>query len=188
MTINEKINNFKERAIKDANLQSQSIIHECEENIKAQLKEYKETAEKNYNNRVQYESETIIRNNNKKLSADTVLMKQKLEKKRLELVASLFNDLKDKLLEFKKTADYHDLLLNQIKKIEEYGQDSEIIIYIDDSDSALLDSLSNKTKHKIEISPNHLLGGVRGIIKKENILIDYSFSNKLMEEKANFSF
>ena len=37
MTINEKINNFKERAIKDANLQSQSIIHECEENIKLQL-------------------------------------------------------------------------------------------------------------------------------------------------------
>ena len=40
MTINEKINNFKERAITDANLQSQSIIHECEENIKKQLEEY----------------------------------------------------------------------------------------------------------------------------------------------------
>ena len=60
MTINEKINNFKERAIKDANLQGQSIIHECEENIKAQLQEYKEKAEKNYNNRIQFESEEIF--------------------------------------------------------------------------------------------------------------------------------
>lgn len=188
MTINEKINNFKERAIKDANLQGQSIIHECEENIKAQLQEYKEKAEKNYNNRIQFESEEIIRNNNKKLSADTILLKQNLEKRRLQLVSSLFDDLKNKLVDFKKTSDYQELLLNQIKNIEEYGKDSEIIIYIDTSDSELLNTLANNTKHKIEISPKNLLGGVRGVIVKDNILIDYSFANKLVEEKANFSF
>ena len=48
--------------------------------------------------------------------------------------------------------------------------------------------ISNNTKHKIEISPKNLLGGVRGVIVKDNILIDYSFANKLVEEKANFSF
>lgn len=188
MTINEKINNFKERAIKDANLQSQSIIHECEENIKTQLEEYKKKAEADYNSKLQFESEEIVKNNNKKLSSDTVLLKQKLEKRRLELVASLFDDLKKKLYEYKQTTDYQDLLLKQIQQIEQYSEGSDFVIYIDKSDSDLLDKLSNKSKHKIEISPNNLLGGVRGIITKENILIDYSFSNKLMEEKSNFSF
>ena len=188
MTINEKINNFKERAIKDANLQSQSIIHECEENIKLQLNEYKEKAEANYNNRIKLESEEILKNNNKTLSNKTVLLKQKLEKKRLELVSSLFDDLKKKLIDFKQTTDYQELLLNQIKQIEEFGNNSNIIIYIDKSDSALINDLSKKTDLKIEISPNNLLGGVRAILTEKNILIDYSFSNKLIEEKANFSF
>lgn len=188
MTINEKINNFKERAITDANLQSQSIIHECEENIKKQLEEYKKKAEADFNSKLQSESEEIMKNNNKKLSSDTVILKQKLEKRRLELIASLFDELKKKLIEYKKTSDYQDLLLKQIEQIEQYSEGSDFVIYIDNSDSDLLDKLSTKSKHKIEISPNNLLGGVRGIIKSENILLDYSFSNKLMEEKANFSF
>ena len=188
MTINEKINNFKERAIKDANLQSQSIIHECEENIKTQLEEYKKKAEEDFNSKLQSESEEILKNNNKKLSSDTVMLKQKLEKKRLELVASLFDELKKKLMEYKKTSDYQDLLLKQIEQIAQYSEGSDFVIYINKSDSDLLDILSTKSKHRIEISPTNLLGGVRGIITNENVLLDYSFSNKLMEEKANFSF
>ena len=188
MTINEKLDNFKERAIKDANMQSQNILRECEQNIKTQLTSYEENAKNNYLNKVQVQSDVIISENNKKLSSSSLKLRQRIEKKRLELIDNLFDDLENKLIEYKKTDGYKDLLLKQIQKIESFADNLDTIIYIDKSDSALLDILKHTVKSRIEISPNKILGGTKGIIKEKNILIDYSFSNKLAEEKTNFSF
>ena len=117
MTINEKLDNFKERAIKDANMQSQNILRECEQNIKTQLTSYEENAKNNYLNKVQVQSDVIISENNKKLSSSSLKLRQRIEKKRLELIDNLFDDLENKLIEYKKTDGYKDLLLKQIQKI-----------------------------------------------------------------------
>ena len=138
--------------------------------------------------KVQVQSDVIMSENNKKISADSLKLRQRLEKRRIELVNNLFEDLEEKLIEYKKTDSYKDLILKQVNKIEAFANNLETIIYIDKSDSALLDTLSKKIKSHIEISPNNLIGGIRGVIKEKNILIDYSFSSKMSEEKANFSF
>lgn len=188
MTLEEKLENFKKSAMKDATMQSNSLIQDSEEKIKKSLDEYEAKAKEDFDSKLKIQTSMIISKNNQDITKDTLKIKQEIEKRRLELVDSLFEDLEMKLIEFKKSAEYKDLLIKQINDVKEYAKDSEITIYIDGTDAGLVSELKEITNIPVEISDIRIIGGVKGVIKDKNLLLDYSFINKLGEEKANFTF
>ena len=188
MTIEEKIENFKKSALKDATMQGNALIRDSEDNIRIKLAEYETKAKLGYENKLRIESNMIISKNNQDISKESLIIKQRIEKKRLELVDNLFADLEKKLKDYKKTSDYKDLLIKQIDKVREYAKDAKIVIYIDKTDKDILDDISNKTNTHIEVSETNIIGGIKAIIEEKSILLDYSFLSQLHEEKLNFTF
>ena len=188
MTLEEKLENFKKSAIKDAKMQSNSLVQDSEEKIKKSLEEYETKAKADYDSKLKIQTSMIISKNNQDITKDTLKIKQEIEKRRLELVDSLFDDLEKKLIGFKKSEEYKELLVKQIKDIKDYAKDSRITIYIDETDASLVKYLEDNTNESVKISNIRIIGGVKGVIEDKNLLLDYSFINKLDEEKANFSF
>ena len=177
MTKEEKIENFKKSALKDATMQGNALIRDSEDNIRNKLAEYETKAKLGYENKLKIESNMIISKNNQDISKESLIIKQRIEKKRLELVDNLFADLEKKLKDYKKTSDYKDLLIKQIDKVREYAKDAKFVIYIDKTDKDILDD-----------SETNIIGGIKAIIEEKSILLDYSFVSKLHEEKLNFTF
>ena len=188
MTINEKLEKFKKCALNEANKQSENILYTCNENISKKMKEHEQNAKKNYKDRIKFESDILISKNNQLLSREAIKVRQGIEEKRKELVDKLFADLEAKLMLYKETEDYYTLLLKQIDIIKKYADEAEIEIFIDKSDTNLKDKLQEKTKLNVEICDKNILGGVKGLVKDKNILIDYSFASRIAEEKDNFIF
>ncbi|MBE5934719.1 MAG: hypothetical protein E7262_02860 [Lachnospiraceae bacterium] len=188
MTIEEKLENFKASALKDAKMQSSVIIKNSEDNIRTKLEEYELRAKEDYENKVRLESSMIISKNNQDITKESLIIKQKVEKRRLELINNLFKDLEKKLKEFKKSSEYEDLLIAQIEQVKSYAKEADFIIYIDKTDRDLMDKIANASGAKVEINKNNIIGGIKAVIEEKNILLDYSFADKLHEEKLNFSF
>ena len=188
MTLEEKLSNFKECALNDANMQSYTLISESEENIKNSLNEYDAKAKEEYEDRLRIESNIIVNKNNQDITRDMLSVKQQVEKRRLELVNELFDELEERLKEYKQTEEYKDLLIKQIEKAKGFAKESDFVVFIDKSDKYLLEQLKNSTNVNIEISNTSIKGGIKVVIKDRNLLLNYTFVDRLNEERVNFDF
>ena len=146
MTLEEKLENFKKSAIKDATMQSNALLHNSENKIKKSLEEYEEKAKYDYESKLKIQTSMIISKNNQDITKETLRIKQEIEKRRLELVDSLFEDLEIRLKEFKKTKEYKELLINQINEILKIADNLEVTVYIDETDVEFIEYLKENTK------------------------------------------
>ena len=114
-------------------------------------------------------------------------IKKDLTKKQSEIKVKVFDIVRKKIADYRTTPEYIANIKHQIQSVlDEYG-DSELTVYIDSNDSALLDELKSDFNCNIQVYDKDFLGGTRIIIPDKNILIDYSFKTKLMEEQEKFA-
>ena len=100
----------------------------------------------------------------------------------------MFVELESKLIDFKNTHEYKELIIKQIEEVKKVAKEDKFIVYIDKSDADMIEELSSNTGTHIEVSKNNIMGGIKAIIEEKKILIDYSFKSKMQEEKADFVF
>lgn len=186
MTTEEKLNNFTESAIAEATEQSESMLDDYQAGIDKIIAEHKkeieERAEINYN----YTLDELIRAKNKSLSDANLIARKKINDRTLEIKTSVFNEVNKKLIEYKKTPGYIDLLIKQINNAITFANNEPITIYIDPSDQNLLSELETSTNATLTISDRDFFGGIRAVIESKNILIDNSFVTKLNEQMDSF--
>ena len=132
-------------------MQSNSVVQDSEEKIKKSLEEYETKAKEDYDSKLKIQTSMIISKNNQDITKDTLKIKQEIEKRRLELVDSLFDDLEKKLIGFKKSEEYKELLVKQIKDIKDYAKDSRITIYIDETDASLVKYLEDNVYSEVTL-------------------------------------
>lgn len=109
-------------------------------------------------------------NSKKKLSSEQMKIKRTYSKQSA-IKIEVFDRVREKLLEYRKTNDYLVYLENQIKNIMSEYSDVDITIYIDPNDSSLLDELKSKTGGNIEIYNKEFLGGTRTIVPEKTFLL-----------------
>ena len=95
--------------------------------------------------------------------------------------------VRNKIAEYRKTPEYLELLKSQISSVQETYKDLNITVYIDSEDSHLLNPLKESFHVNIQVYDKDFLGGTRTIVPEKNILIDYSFKTRLVEEQENFA-
>lgn len=186
MTLDEKLNNFYQSAINDATEQSMKMIETYEQSLEKITNEKKETLKKEAEERLQAETDNLIREKNKNLSSEAIRLKRELSEKTAEKVDSLFIDINKKLQSYMKTPAYTDFLIQKITEAITFAGNDDLTIYINPTDSSLKDVIEEKVKKEITISTTDFMGGIRCVIPNRHILIDHSFLSKLKEEKANF--
>lgn len=188
MTLDEKLDQFYHAAIESATNQNIQIVEDYRKSLQAVFEDHKNEALKKAAAAYQAESDKLLRDKNRELSAEAIKLKRKTSDKSTELTDKLFNEVKEKLIQFKTTPAYYNLLRCQIKDAVEFARGDNIIIYIDPSDLDLKASLEADTNVLLTVSTRDFTGGTRAVITDKNILIDNSFLARMEELRSSFVF
>ncbi|MDF2905323.1 MAG: hypothetical protein K0R34_644 [Herbinix sp.] len=187
MTLDEKLDHFYSSVIDSATKQNIEIVEEYKNTLQKNYDERKEIAMRKAEANYRMASDNIIRERNRKLSAETMEIRRKVLEKTAEISDRVFTDVKLKLENFMKTSDYDELLVNQIKNAKEFAQGDEITVYINPTDASKTSILEAKTGVSLTVSDRDFIGGSRAVIPSRSILIDNSFLTKLDEAKSSFT-
>lgn len=187
MTLEEKLDIFYNAAINDATSQSVQIIEEYKENLRKLEKEHEEETLEKAEVSLKNESEYLLRDKNKRISDESLLLRRTITKKTKEHEKAVFQKVETKLTHFMKTPEYIDLLKAEIQYALDYAKGEEIELYINESDAEKKQILEADLHCNIIISNTDFFGGTRAVIRNRNVLIDNSFATKLSEERDSFT-
>ncbi|MDF2539902.1 MAG: hypothetical protein K0S76_2923 [Herbinix sp.] len=187
MTLDEKLEHFYSSVIESATKQNIEIVEEYKKTLQKNFDERKEAALRKAEANYRMASDNIIRERNRKLSAESMEIRRKVLEKTAEVSERIFKDVSQKLEEFMKTSQYEDLLCAQIKNASNFAKGDPITVYINPSDAQKISRLEEKTGVSLTVSNRDFIGGSRAVIPSRSILIDNSFFTKLEEAKSSFT-
>lgn len=175
------------------NQQAQSIIDE-------QVNQYESTLQKDYdefvkNTNQEFETKFINAKKdmrkelNKNISQSQIHLQRDLYLQEEKLKKSLFADFNEAIQNYMQTDEYRNQLIVMVRNLKNYADKNskQLVVYINHSDQALQSFLLEETNANIQISDREFLGGVRGVLKDRQVLIDYSFSTLLANTEDEFT-
>ena len=186
MTLEEKLVIFEESAINAATTKRAEIVDEYDKVLKEEFENKKSILDEKASLKLKAQSEELKRKSNQMLSIEILNAKRLTSEKAVALTDALFSDVTEKLLEFKKTADYEKLLIDQILYAVDFSENMPMTVYVDESDKDLISKLMRLTNQELTVSGTPFIGGTRAVIHDKNILIDNSFLTRINEIKEDF--
>ena len=187
MTIEEKMEHFPSISLESANNQSVESLSSYKKSLDDELEIYKESAKKLSEDSKHARMNQVRANSKKNLASSQMIIKKHFTNKQSEIKSKIFEMVRNKIAEYRKTPEYLELLKSQISSVQETYKDLNITVYIDSEDSHLLNPLKESFHVNIQVYDKDFLGGTRTIVPEKNILIDYSFKTRLVEEQENFA-
>lgn len=187
MTIEEKMEHFRSISLESANNQSVESLSNYKKSLDDELEIHKETARHLSEESKRARMNQVRANAKKSLASSQMAIKKQLTNKQSEIKSKIFELVRDKIAEYRKTPAYIQLLKSQISNIVNDYKDLDITVYIDSEDSHLLNQLKESFDVNIQVYDKDFLGGTRTIVPERNILIDNSFKTRLVEEQENFA-
>lgn len=186
MNLDEKLDQFSSTVIDSAMKQNIEIIKNYKITLQKTFEERKEAAIRKADTAYRIASDHIIREKNRRLSAESVEIRRKVLEKTAAIEDKIFCDVIQMLSDYMKTDEYDKLLISQICYAVEFARGDEIMIYINPSDADKKTALEEKTRAVLTISDRDFIGGVRAVIPSHSILIDNSFMTRLEEARSSF--
>lgn len=188
MEINEKLEIFLEAVIDAANKQSGEILNEQKKAYQDTLVEYEKGKQDGMLARKRISEAKIRKEINRAISEQEILLKKQYHQKEEEKTEELFSMVRQKLIEYQKTDEYEQLLVQKILRAKEFAAGEEMTVYIDPADSQRRETLEQKTGCAVTVGREQFMGGIRAVIRSKNVLIDESFAGKLAQERKLYSF
>lgn len=187
MTIEEKMEYFRQLSIDAANKQSEEKVNSYKQSLDEEFEAYKEKVDHLSETQESALKSRVLSDAKKDLSAKQSEMRKEVTENRKILRNKLFTRVKSELDEFRKTDEYTKSLINQIKNLMDTYRDYEITFIIDPTDSHLFAEIHEATGAKMELGNKDFKGGIRCMVPEKNILIDESYQTRWLEEKERFS-
>lgn len=173
--------------LKDIQSEAQGIINDSEKEAKEILKTAKQEADKVYEEAVQ-EANLKASNEKRRIQSLTEIEKRnRLLKLKEDLVEKAFEQAKAKLEDFVKTEDYHDFLIELIKKGVKILPSKEILIQVNSADEEWLLShnnlkhLSKELNIQFEVAETNenFIGGCKMQTKDQKLQYDSTIENRI---------
>jgi vacuolar-type H+-ATPase subunit E/Vma4 len=187
MTLDEKLEHFYSSVIESATKQNIEIVEEYKKILQRNFEDRKEIALRKAEANFRMESDHILRERNRRMSAASMEIRRKVLERTAEISDEVFEEVKLRLQDFMKTDAYEDLLFALIQDALDFAKGDTITIYINPSDQDRIPRLEQRTSTTLTVSDRDFIGGIRAVISSHNILIDSSFSTKIEEAKSNFT-
>lgn len=175
------------------NQQAQNIIDE-------QVNQYRATLQKDYdefvkNTKQEFDAKFVNAKKdmrkelNKNISQSQIHLQRDLYLQEEKLKKSLFAEFNSAIQNYMQTDEYRNQLVVMINNLKDYAEKNreELVVYINHSDQGMIETLFEETNANIQISDREFLGGVRGVLKDRQVLIDYSFSTLLANVEDSFT-
>ena len=192
MNLDDKLKQFLDVTSGDARAKSANEVSEYKEKMAKSFEEYKKTAEEKASSQHEVTVATALRENSTKVTKHIADKRKELQDRQAELKSELIGQVRDMLIDFKKTDEYSAYLIECVKKAGNIAGDSQFTVFIDKSDEAYLETVrafaKENTKAEVYISEELFVGGIRADIPVRNIILDESFATKLSEEEQKIIF
>ena len=175
------------------NKQAQDIIDEQVNQYRATLQKDYDEFVKNTNQEFDAKFENAKKNMrkelNKNISQSQIHLQRDLYLQEEKLKKTLFAEFNDAIQNYMQTDEYRNQLVVMINNLKDYAEKNreELVVYINHSDQGMYEILLEETNANIQISDREFLGGVRGVLKDRQVLIDYSFSTLLENVEDSFT-
>ncbi len=188
LTTEEKLENFYRHSIDSANAEAQRLISEHQEALDRLFEEHQTLKRQQAREEINAETEKLKREANKTLSAEQLSIKRTLSEKNEELKHQLFEEVRKKMEDFKKTEEYKNYLKTKIREAVSFASGDALQFYLDPSDEEYRKELEEEFSISMLVSETPFTGGIRAVIPEKNILIDNSFDSLISEEQEAFIF
>lgn len=183
--VSNKIEIFQNNCYQMAQIEADNLRNEIDseinENIKSEIKKYKEETERNFYKKIQKKE----KNYNSEILNQEIECKQNIVEKQKELQEDLKTEIYNRIVDFINTDNYKKFLFNNIEKVIDNCKlnntvNSDIILYLTQRDAdKYKDEIQTNFQCNIEIMESSNIGGAIGETK--NILVDNSLRT-LIEE------
>lgn len=178
----EKLSRFEQ----DVNARIDVKISELEEATEKQAQKLvKEAEDKAYNkafDRIQSAVRAVTSEYMKNITLNESECHHRILIYREHIVEDIFNQLEERVVEFSKSPEYKDYLLNGIKNAK---ITDEMVVLISEKDKALIENLKREIKVPIEIDSDIKIGGFS--LRNGSFIENFSLDQALAEQKRNFS-
>ena len=175
------------------NQQAQDIIDEQVNQYRASLQKDYDEFVKNTNQEFDAKfvnaKKDMRKELNKNISQSQIHLQRDLYLQEEKLKKTLFAEFNDAIQNYMQTDEYRNQLVVMINNLKDYAEKNreELVVYINHSDQGMIETLLEETNANIQISDREFLGGVRGVLKDRQVLIDYSFSTLLANVEDSFT-
>ena len=186
--LTEKLNIFSELVLRDASMKRDELIAAVENERKERL----DRKENEFLQRAYEEIQGTIakakKESNSKLLRAELDAKKQLLIKREQIVDDIMDGAKQKLQEFKSSAEYEEWLKELINKaFSEVGEGAKTV-YVTADDTKLKPWIE-KIQDEVTVEPvedSDFIGGVRVYNTTRRVAVDYSFGEMLIEQRQKF--
>lgn len=175
------------------NQQAQDIIDEQVNQYRATLQtdydEFVKNTNQEFDAKFVNAKKDMRKELNKNISQSQIHLQRDLYLQEEKLKKTLFADFNDAIQNYMQTDEYRNQLVVMINNLKDYAEKNreELVVYINHSDQGMIETLFEETNANIQISDREFLGGVRGVLKDRQVLIDYSFSTLLANVEDSFT-
>ena len=184
-SIKDKLRFFNEVILKDATAERDRILRQIkalsEERISQEKSKFQEQAEQ------LLRKETSLAENEKNniISRAVIESKQLLAKTRNEIIETIYNEVKGKLVEFVQKEEYLNYLHEQIIDSCSRAGEGNFIVYLCERDMQRLKDKLENIKHNLsrditfEQAGDEIIGGCRVLNQTAGIIVDNTFIRRL---------
>ncbi len=182
----EKLEKFKRSVFDDVSARADELINETEAECGERIRQAKlEAEELTESKRAQIDREyqgLAVRS----VSADRLESKRKILLKRESIIDKVFNNVREELEKFMKTADYEKLLIKRVEECAAQYPDKKGEVLIAPKDKSLAPKLTAGGKFTVKESGSIEIGGVTVVYPEDNLAVDGTFDLKFTQQRQSF--
>lgn len=187
MELNEKIDYFNQQVKLQVKEHVDDQVDQYRQTLEADFNDFIKKTDQDFDEQLQANKQAVHKEYNKDISELQIKQQRELYLSENKVKEALFKEFEAAIMEYKESTAYLDQLKEVIRNILDFAQGEKCDIYIDQSDAKLQAELKEAVDHEISLSDRNFLGGIRGVMRERNILLDYSFSSLLNLEDENFT-
>jgi V/A-type H+-transporting ATPase subunit E len=184
----EKLTKFTEMVMQEASRMKlelkEQAEHEKDELIAVSEIQYLRKAYE----KIQESVRKIDKAMNEEISKTILESKQALFNRRDEIINAVFENVKKRIMEFRKTGEYRETLESHLKvSIGEAGE-GDIRVLVDAEDLELMEDIRARLNagFKVQESEELLLGGFLIVNRSKGLIWDHSYISRINEERQSF--
>jgi vacuolar-type H+-ATPase subunit E/Vma4 len=186
MEQNQKLSKFLSAMQKEAEKRRDLISRDTEKFKKNEIKKIKHEALKEAGVIIRDKEQELKTNLAKKVTAEKLQNRNKIILKREELTEELFNEVKDKLIDFTKTPDYIEKVKRDVESVKD-SLTGKITVKSKADDKAVSEIKSLFPQGtNFETDSNIKLGAIIIVLEDKKQILDFTFDADLESQKEKF--
>lgn len=188
MDKDEKLSLFRELVFEQIGKNEAEQLASYEASLKKVYEDHKREKISKDKIVLETDKEIVRKERNKQHAQIQLQMQHDLHKEQQKLKEAVFEQVRNRLDEFKKTETYLNLLERQVNQALSIANGEQMDIYVDPDDAEKVVILEERTGHKMTVLDRPFIGGIQGVIQSRNMLVDYTLLKRLEAEYEDFSF